>query len=69
MKDVLSYWLDMGADGFRVDAVNNMFENEDLLDEPESGLSNDPLDPSFLDHIYTKDLVIKFVEVVLKYKL
>lgn len=59
MKDVLTFWLEMGVDGFRVDAVNNMFESEHLLDEPKSGLIDDPLDPLYLDHIYTKD-VVKF---------
>ncbi|XP_059617630.1 maltase 2-like [Phlebotomus argentipes] len=57
MKDVMRYWLEMGADGFRVDAINHLFEKEPLQDEPENWWGvTDPNDYGFLDHIYTKDL-------------
>jgi alpha-glucosidase len=54
LKTTLRFWLDRGADGFRVDAVPHLYEDERFLDEP---LSNDPnADPDqygYLDHVYT----------------
>ncbi|XP_073812672.1 maltase A3-like [Musca autumnalis] len=61
MKRVLTYWLDRGVAGFRVDAVPWMFEvlpdeNGRYPDEPLSGLySDDPLNFDYLSHIYTQD--------------
>ena len=37
MKDVIAFWLDLGVDGFRMDAVAHIWEDERLLDEPLSG--------------------------------
>lgn len=54
MKNVLKHWLDLGADGFRVDAINHLFEVEVPIDEPVWG--DDPLSYGYTDHIYTKDL-------------
>ncbi|CAH0392591.1 unnamed protein product [Bemisia tabaci] len=34
MEDVLRYWLDLGVDGFRVDAVNHLLEAEHYADAP-----------------------------------
>ncbi|XP_041776082.1 maltase 2-like [Anopheles merus] len=53
--DVLRYWMERGAAGFRVDAINHMFEHPDFIDEP----INNPEDPNsygYTHHIYTKDL-------------
>jgi alpha-glucosidase len=36
IKNTLLYWLGRGVDGFRFDAVNYLFEREDLADEPKS---------------------------------
>jgi alpha-glucosidase len=33
MLDILEYWLVQGADGFRIDAINHMFETEGLPSE------------------------------------
>lgn len=37
MLDILEYWLEQGADGFRIDAINHMFEagltDEAYIDE------------------------------------
>ncbi|XP_058832024.1 maltase 2-like isoform X2 [Topomyia yanbarensis] len=56
MKNVLTFWLDQGVDGFRIDAVPCMFEDENFPNEPPSGNSDDPLRPEYLNHIYTQDL-------------
>nr|XP_019557019.2 maltase 2 [Aedes albopictus] len=56
MKNVMRYWLDLGVDGFRIDAVQWLFEHEQFLDEPVSGNSQDPLMPEYLDHVYTQNL-------------
>nr|XP_018913709.1 PREDICTED: probable maltase [Bemisia tabaci] len=56
LEDVLRFWLDMGVDGFRVDAIPMLFEAAHLQDEPVTndvmGLSN-----TFFKriHIYTQD--------------
>ena len=34
MLDVLRFWLDRGVDGFRVDAIHHLIENESLRDNP-----------------------------------
>lgn len=55
MKNILKHWLDLGADGFRVDAINHLFEVEVPIDEPLTG-NPDPLSYGYTDHIYTKDM-------------
>lgn len=59
MKDVLRFWLQKGASGFRVDAINHMFEVADFADEPLSGYTDDPNSYGYTHHWYTKDLVIR----------
>ncbi|XP_012251295.2 alpha-glucosidase-like [Athalia rosae] len=55
-KNILTFWLDRGIDGFRIDSLPYMVENIDLLDEPESGLEGyTETDFYYLDHIYVKD--------------
>ena len=36
MKNVLMFWLNMGVDGFRMDAVQWIWEDENFEDEPIS---------------------------------
>jgi len=57
MNKIIEFWLEKGADGFRLDAINHLFEDPNFTDEPFSNWSNDPASYDYLDHIYTKDLV------------
>lgn len=56
MDDVLRFWLDKGINGFRVDAVNHLFEDVKLRDEPLSGKTDDMNSYEYTKHIYTKDM-------------
>lgn len=60
MKDVLTYWMEKGVAGFRIDAIPLLFEktNSDgtLPDEPRSMDPNcDRNDDCYLNHIYVQD--------------
>ncbi|XP_073942192.1 maltase A1-like [Choristoneura fumiferana] len=62
MENVVRFWLERGVAGFRVDAVNCLFEVDKNLhggqypDEPLSGAVGVSLDDhDSLDHIYTKN--------------
>lgn len=55
MKKVLKFWLSKGIGGFRVDAINHMFEDKRFLDEPRNEHNNDPNSFDYLNHIYVKD--------------
>lgn len=61
-QNIISFWLDKGVAGFRVDAINCLFEVDKELfggvypDEPSSGrIDADPQSHDSLLHIYTKD--------------
>lgn len=55
MLGILRFWLDLGIDGFRMDAIEWMFKDEQLRDEPlnpvPSQFTNDPWHE--LIHMYT----------------
>ncbi len=36
MQDILSYWLELGVDGFRIDAIEWMVKDPSFEDEPEN---------------------------------
>ena len=55
--DVLKFWLKKGASGFRVDAINHMFEYENLKDEPLNEYDKDEDSYGYTHKDYTKDLV------------
>lgn len=64
MKDVLRFWLEKGAGGFRIDAINFLYEVEDFRDEPLSGWTDDPNSYAYTHHDYTKDLVSNLIEAI-----
>ena len=45
-----------GVSGFRIDAINHMFEDEQFRDEPLTGWTPDETSYGYTHHIYTKDL-------------
>ena len=57
LKNVLGFWLDLGIDGVRMDAISHLIEDDQLLDEPKSGNPEaaDELDWKYLEHVYTND--------------
>lgn len=61
MKDILTFWLDKGVSGFRVDAIPTLFEilpqaDGYLPDElPTNAPGCDEFDACSLNHIYTED--------------
>ncbi|XP_049886110.1 maltase 2-like [Pectinophora gossypiella] len=62
MKEIIRFWLNKGVAGYRVDAVNALFEVDKekfggkYPDEPPSGKVNvDPGSYDTLQHIYTKE--------------
>lgn len=57
MNAIMRFWLDKGADGFRLDAVALLYEVKDLhTDEPLSGWTSDTLSYDYTLHYYTRDL-------------
>lgn len=66
MESVLAFWLDRGAAGFRLDAINHMFEDAELRDEPVNSWAQ-PDTYDYTDHIYTKDLDATY-DVVYRFK-
>ncbi|XP_068984580.1 maltase 1-like [Bombus flavifrons] len=56
IKDVFTFWMNRGVSGFRIDAINFMFEDINFKDEPRSNRTDVPNDDyDSLDHIYTLD--------------
>lgn len=56
MKNILKYWLNLGVDGIRIDALKHVYESESMENEPVI----DPyktVDYKNLNHIYTTNQV------------
>lgn len=56
MFEVLKYWMNHGADGFRIDAINHMFEVEDFANETYIDPNGDRTFYDNLYHNHTRDL-------------
>lgn len=54
MKRILNYWLEIGIDGIRIDALKHVYESKTMLDEPVINKTT-PVKYEYLDHIYTTD--------------
>lgn len=58
MENILRFWLDLGVDGFRADAVRHLIENDQFKDEPLSDNAKDD-DPNVMytayEHTETAD--------------
>lgn len=52
MRKILSYWIELGIDGVRIDALKHVYESEHMKDEPVTG---HPVNYNTLNHIYTVD--------------
>lgn len=63
MLNILRHWLTEGADGFRIDAINHMFEDEDLTDEEYVDPNGDLTVYDNLVHTYTMNRVSKSSQV------
>ena len=46
MLDVLCFWLDEGVDGFRVDAIHHLLEDESLADNPPNPQWREAMGPA-----------------------
>ncbi|XP_050491662.1 maltase A1-like [Bombus huntii] len=56
IKNVFTFWMNRGVDGFRIDAINFMFEDVNFRDEPSANRTDIPSDDyDSLLHIYTLD--------------
>jgi len=55
MFDVIRFWLDRGAAGFRIDAVSRLYEDPNLHDDPILPGRNAYGDPN-IEHKYTDNL-------------
>ena len=56
MGDVLRFWMRRGVDGFRVDVIWLLAEDDRFLDEPENpGWTPASVEHARLQHIYTQD--------------
>ncbi|XP_022913510.2 maltase 1-like [Onthophagus taurus] len=53
MKDIISFWLEKGISGFRVDAIRHLFE--EYKDEPLSNNGDPPNSHGYYEHIYSAD--------------
>ncbi|XP_031637790.1 maltase 1-like, partial [Contarinia nasturtii] len=56
MTNIINFWLEKGAHGFRIDAIFFLYEYEDLRDEPLSNKTNNHNSYDYLLHHYVINL-------------
>lgn len=74
-QDVLRFWLDVGVDGFRIDALPFIIEDQSFVDEPliDPNMVDDNYTYFLLDHVHSRDqlgtyrIVEEFREVLDEY--
>jgi len=54
MNNILNYWLELGVDGIRIDALKHVYENTNMKNEPIIDKTR-PVNYNNLNHIYTTD--------------
>lgn len=69
MLDVFEYWIGQGVDGFKLDAINQLFETQSLSDEKYVADSVDTSRHENLVHTHTKNRVRDAVARVLQSKI
>ncbi len=56
MRDVLTFWLERGVDGFRLDTIHHLFEDEGLRDNPPNPDFKDGMAPTLrFDRVHQFD--------------
>lgn len=55
MKQILEFWLDIGIDGFHIDAAYHLLEDVAFRSEPTSGLNVTADDPSYTLKTFSQD--------------
>ena len=59
MSAMLKFYIDKGVAGYRLDAINHLYEDDLFRDEPRSDWLPPGQEPVYYDdlnHIHTKDL-------------
>ena len=66
MKHVFRFWLKRGVSGFRADAVEHLFKDEEFRDEPENPSHNPDTDNPYnaLIHTYSRNQTEKIWETI-----
>ncbi len=55
--DVVRFWLELGVDGFRLDAIATLLEHPDVPDRPLLPAADDALEPTALDEEIYRQLM------------
>ncbi|MBX7200740.1 MAG: DUF3459 domain-containing protein [Rhodospirillaceae bacterium] len=56
MQDALRFWLERGVDGFRLDTIHHLFEDEGLRDNPPNPFFKDGMAPTLrFDRVHQVD--------------
>jgi alpha-glucosidase len=66
MSAMLKFYIDKGVAGYRLDAINHLYEDDQFRDEPVASHvpeGQEPKEYGDLDHIHTKDLNDTFLFV------